>query len=172
MTASYVLPLRRAGGPPPPDLTAYLAWLAPRVDVLVVDGSPPEVRDGHAAAWKGLPLRHVAPDPSVGGLNGKVRGVLTGLHLAAFERVVIADDDVRYDDWWPSPAVLSWLRRRVGGGRADGRCSRRPPACSLRYGCSSAACAHGWRWPTGGTGRLPVPRDDHPPCLAHCFGTA
>ena len=98
LDASYVLPLRRSGGPPPPDLTAYLAWLAERTEVIVVDGSPPTVRQGHAAAWTALPLRHVTPDAGVVALNGKVRGVLTGLRLARFERVVIADDDVRYDD--------------------------------------------------------------------------
>ena len=98
MNASYVLPLRRAGGPPPPELTAYLTWLAERADVIVVDGSPPAVRDGHAAAWTALPLRNVSPDPDVTTLNGKVAGVLTGLRLARCERVVIADDDVRYDD--------------------------------------------------------------------------
>jgi hypothetical protein len=30
-------------------------------------------------------------------VNGKVRGVLTGLRLASHERIIIADDDVRYD---------------------------------------------------------------------------
>ena len=30
-------------------------------------------------------------------MNGKVRGVLTGLHRASNERLVIADDDVRYE---------------------------------------------------------------------------
>jgi hypothetical protein len=30
-------------------------------------------------------------------LNGKAWGVLTGLELASNDRVIIADDDVRYD---------------------------------------------------------------------------
>jgi hypothetical protein len=106
LDASYVLPLRRSDGPPPPELTDYLAWLAERVEVIVVDGSPPTVRDRNAAAWASLGLRHVAPDPGVVALNGKVRGVLTGLRLSGSERVVIADDDVRYDD--------AALRRVVG----------------------------------------------------------
>ena len=29
--------------------------------------------------------------------NGKVRGVLTGLRYATFAKVVVADDDVRYE---------------------------------------------------------------------------
>ena len=98
LEASYVLPLCRSGGAPPEELTAHLAWLAERLDVVVVDGSPPPVAGVHAAAWAGLPLRHVAPDPDVAVLNGKVAGVLTGLRLARYDRVILADDDVRYDE--------------------------------------------------------------------------
>jgi hypothetical protein len=96
--ASYLLPLRRHHGDPPGELTAYLGWLAARVDLVVVDGSPPPVRDAHARAWRALPLRHVAPDNDISALNGKVAGVLTGLRLARCERVIVADDDVRYDE--------------------------------------------------------------------------
>ena len=95
---SYILPLRRSGGAPPAELSTYLGWLGERLDVVVVDGSPPPVFDAHADAWDGLGLRHVRPDPDVKVLNRKVAGVLTGLRLACGERVVIADDDVRYDD--------------------------------------------------------------------------
>lgn len=63
LDASYVLPLRRTDGAPPEELTAYLAWLAEHLDVLVVDGSPPAVFEAHGAAWTGLALRHVRPDP-------------------------------------------------------------------------------------------------------------
>jgi hypothetical protein len=95
--ASYVLPLRRSGGAPPAELSTYLGWLAERLDVVVVDSSPPAAFDAHAVAWAGLGLRHVRPDPGVKVMNRKVAGVLTGLRLAG-GRVVIADDDVRYDD--------------------------------------------------------------------------
>ena len=38
---SYVLPIRvRAGDGDVDELTAYLRWLARRVDLIVVDGSP------------------------------------------------------------------------------------------------------------------------------------
>ena len=47
-------------------------------------------------AWSGLG-HHVRPDDAIAGRNGKVRGVLTGVALASHERVVIADDVVRYD---------------------------------------------------------------------------
>ena len=98
LEASYVLPLRRGEDGPPAELTAYLAGLAERVEVVVVDGSPSRVFEAHAAAWAGLGLRHVRPDPGVDFLNGKVTGVLTGLGLARHDRVIVADDDVRYDD--------------------------------------------------------------------------
>jgi hypothetical protein len=67
-------------------------------EVIVVDGSDParfadfELRCGHA-------VRHVTVDPDLQRLaNGKVAGVLTGLRLATQDHVVIADEDVRYDE--------------------------------------------------------------------------
>jgi hypothetical protein len=98
--ASYVLPLRwsTTGGAGLAELTAYLRWLAERVEVVVVDGSPPPVFVQHVQAWSGL-VHHVQPDPSLRFANGKVNGVTTGVRLAAHERVVVADDDVRYDDF-------------------------------------------------------------------------
>ena len=96
--ASYVLPLRRTDASGAGDLRSYLAWLAERLEVIVVDGSPPEVFAAHADAWAGIAVRHVRPDPGIDVLNGKVAGVLTGLGHVRGERVVVADDDVRYDD--------------------------------------------------------------------------
>jgi hypothetical protein len=98
--------MRRHHGHAPRELTSYLRWLASRVDLVVVDGSPGPVRSAHAEAWRSLPLRHVEPDAGVAALNGKVAGVLTGLRLARCERVIVADDDVRYDE--------DGLRRIVG----------------------------------------------------------
>lgn len=98
LPVEYVLPLRWSSPDPDrlADLTGYLRRLTARVDVTVVDGSPPEVFARHAAAWRGL-VRHVRPDPAVRGTNGKATGVLTGVFLARHEHVVVADDDVRYD---------------------------------------------------------------------------
>jgi hypothetical protein len=94
---SYVLPIRvRAGDGDVDELTAYLRWLARRVDLIVVDGSPLAAFRAHHDRWGPLG-RHVAPAPDVRCANGKVRGVLTGVRLAAFDRVVVADDDVRHD---------------------------------------------------------------------------
>ncbi|MFI6132240.1 glycosyltransferase [Micromonospora sp. NPDC051141] len=93
---AYVLPLRAADDHGLDELTGYLRELRRWVDVVVVDGSPPELFARHADAWRGL-VRHVPPDPALRGRNGKVLGVLTGVALARHEHVVIADDDVRYD---------------------------------------------------------------------------
>ncbi len=93
----YVLPLRWNDDAGLPELVAYLRWLSSRADVTVVDGSDPEVFDRHARAFAGL-ARHVPPDGDLDFANGKVNGVTTGLRMARHEAVVIADDDVRYDD--------------------------------------------------------------------------
>lgn len=94
--ATYVLPIRCGPGGAPPDLTAYLARLAGRLDVVVVDGSRPDVFADHHRAWAPLGVRHEPPDAGLDCANGKVAGVLTGLRLARHDRVVVADDDVRY----------------------------------------------------------------------------
>jgi hypothetical protein len=92
---SYVLPIRRETCTPIEELAAYLASLPPQVEVLVVDGSPPNVFAYHSRV---LPERvnHLALDEDLHTPNGKVGGVLTGLRRAGNDRVIIADDDVRY----------------------------------------------------------------------------
>jgi hypothetical protein len=97
LPVEYVLPLRWADDTGLAELTGYLRGLRRLVDVTVVDGSAPDVFARHADAWRGL-VRHVAPDPALRGVNGKVLGVLTGVALARHEHVVVADDDVRYDE--------------------------------------------------------------------------
>ncbi|MFC4019859.1 glycosyltransferase [Micromonospora sp. GCM10011542] len=94
---AYVLPLRWSDDADLAELTGYLRWLRGLAEVTVVDGSPPELFARHAAAWRGL-VRHLPPDPALHGVNGKVTGVRTGLRAARHEHVVIADDDVRYDE--------------------------------------------------------------------------
>ncbi|MFE9191394.1 glycosyltransferase [Micromonospora sp. NPDC007208] len=108
---TYVLPLRWHTDTGLAELTDYLRWLGDRVEVLVVDGSAPYLFARHAEAWRGL-VRHLPPDPSERGLNGKVLGVHTGVRAAGHEHVVIADDDVRYDE-----AALSAVHRLLD--RAD-----------------------------------------------------
>jgi hypothetical protein len=96
---TYLLPLRSErleSSERSDELTAYLRWLAGLVEVVVVDGSPADVHAAHHARWAGFAV-HVPPDETIRGANGKVRGVLTGLRYGTGERVVIADDDIRYD---------------------------------------------------------------------------
>jgi len=91
LPACYLLPLRSSH--PQEGLTDYLRTVARLLQVIVVDGSAPEVFAVHHAWWAEFAL-HVPPARVE--LNGKVAGVLTGLDLAVHDRVVIADDDVRY----------------------------------------------------------------------------
>ncbi len=97
MEATYILPIRRFQlGDDLDELTHYLKWLANQVDVIVVDGSAPTIFAIHHARWSSS-VTHIPPDADIQCINGKVRGVLTGLRRATHEHVVIADDDVRYD---------------------------------------------------------------------------
>jgi hypothetical protein len=93
----YVLPLRWSADAGLAELVGYLRWLRRRVDITVVDGSDEPVFLRHAAAFHGL-CRHLRPDADLRFANGKVNGVITGLRAARHERIIVADDDVRYDD--------------------------------------------------------------------------
>jgi hypothetical protein len=77
------------------DLTAYLGALPGSTEVLVVDGSGPATFQHHRRILPAT-VRHLRPDPGIGGRNGKVAGVLTGVRNAVNDGVVIADDDVRW----------------------------------------------------------------------------
>jgi hypothetical protein len=94
---SYVLPLRWSNGTHRVELADYLGTLAGQCDdVVVVDGSPPDVFAANGRAWRAHAV-HVAPDPDTTCLMGKVAGVNTGIRHARHERIVLADDDVRYE---------------------------------------------------------------------------
>ncbi|MEU6072817.1 glycosyltransferase family 2 protein [Micromonospora sp. NPDC047074] len=105
----YVLPVRWSDDAELDELTRYLSWLGRRIDVTVIDGSPPDIFARHAAHWRPH-VRHLPPDPDLRYANGKVNGVTTGLRLARHERVIVADDDVRYDD-----TALREMCRLLGG---------------------------------------------------------
>jgi hypothetical protein len=98
---SYVVPIRWHDGEQREELAAYLAGIAPHcAELIVVDGSPPEVFAANAEAWRAC-TTHVPPAAEESWLMGKVSGVRTGVRLASREKIVIADDDVRYE-----PAAL------------------------------------------------------------------
>jgi hypothetical protein len=93
----YLVPLRWQADSDAGELTAYLRHIARRCQVVVVDGSPDGVFLSHRRAW-GAFACHLRPDPGLACRNGKVAGVITGMRAAGGDRVIIADDDVRYDD--------------------------------------------------------------------------
>jgi hypothetical protein len=94
---SYILPIKSSAPSTSPELRAYIAWIATRAEVIVVDGSERAIFAAHEREW-GAGIRHVAPAPDLVSPMGKVGGVLTGLRLASHELIIIADDDVRYDE--------------------------------------------------------------------------
>lgn len=93
--ATYILPIRSRDPADDGDLTGYLRRLATQLDVIVVDGSPPDVAAAHRRAW-GESVLHIRASSYT--RNGKVGGVLDGVAAATTPYVVIADDDVRYDE--------------------------------------------------------------------------
>lgn len=96
---TYLLPIRRAefSATEARELADYFRTLsASGCEVLVVDGSPTEVFAQNDAAWDAL-CRHEVVDRRFGYRNDKVNGIHTGIELARCERIVLADDDIRYD---------------------------------------------------------------------------
>ena len=136
------MPIRRSAGAVEDELTRYLSEIGRRCELIVVDGSDPASFDAAHEAWSGLG-RHVRPHDAIGGRNGKVRGVLTGVALASHERVVIADDDVRYDALalvGPSGrcATSTWSGRRITLRRSSGTRAGTPRGrCSIGSGSAS-----------------------------------
>lgn len=93
--ASYILPIATDNDEGLNELTTYLCELAKILDVIVVDGSPDHVFRNHYQHW-GDACSHVSVDSDLVTGNGKVGGILTGIRLAQHERIIVADDDVRY----------------------------------------------------------------------------
>lgn len=107
---SYLVPLKAAAADH--DLVRYLGELAAVVDdVLLVDGSAPDVFAEHARALDGSVL-HLPPELDVP--NGKVANVLTGLAHARHDLVVTADDDVRWTEAGLRAAIVAMDDADVG----------------------------------------------------------
>jgi hypothetical protein len=95
---TYLLPIRRNVfcATEAEELRDYFDGLsAAGCEVIVVDGSPREIFAQHHGNWSNF-CRHTPVDPGFGYLNDKVNGVHTGIGLAATEKVILADDDIRY----------------------------------------------------------------------------
>jgi len=96
--ATYLLPIRRAAfaATEAAELAAYFRTLGDAgCDVLAVDGSPDPVFQQNHDAWSSV-CRHERVDRSFSYLNDKVNGIHTGVNLAATEKIILADDDIRY----------------------------------------------------------------------------
>jgi hypothetical protein len=160
---TYILPIRRtyALHREVDDLAEYFRKLAREgCEVLVVDGSSPEIFAQHDHAWRQL-CRHVPVDRRYTYLNDKVNGVHTGVDLASCESIILADDDIRYlsEDirrtcdllerhdmvrpqnyltplpWWGRTEAARMLINRgvLQSGDYPGTCAFRRSAC-LRFG--------------------------------------
>jgi len=119
LALSVVVPLRTEH--PVPELGHRLGRLAGEVaEVIVADGSPPEVQEAHARAWPPT-VRRVQLAEADRTPNGKVGGVLAGARAAGQEVVVLADDDVH----WDRPT----LERALARMEAEGLAALRPQNC-------------------------------------------
>ena len=95
---SFIVPIRRVETNPAEieKLADYFKSLRlAGCEVLIADGSPEEVFTAQKKSWQDF-SRHFAPDPKYTYLNGKVNGVHTAVDVASCERIILADDDIRY----------------------------------------------------------------------------
>lgn len=95
---TYLLPIRRRvfGAGEANVLRRYLVFVrSTGAETLVVDGSPVEVFQRHDQLWHDV-CRHEPVDSRLQFLNDKVNGIHTGIRVATSEKIVLADDDIRY----------------------------------------------------------------------------
>lgn len=95
--ATYVLPLYATEPQTSERFVDYLNKVSKRLEVIVVDDSPDDVFEANANAWP-LDVRHIRPDERYAFAYRKVTNVTTGVVAASHEKVIVADDDVFYDD--------------------------------------------------------------------------
>lgn len=93
--ATYILPVKAANADASAALAEYVNAL-PVAHVIVADSSPDPVFEAFGRMLDSR-IDHVRCGTPVSGENGKVRNVLIALARARFDRIVVADDDVRYD---------------------------------------------------------------------------
>ena len=93
--ASYLLPIRMQSDEGITELAAYLRSLD-GVEIVVIDGSASPLFAALDRAIADV-ATHVRVDPHSRGSNGKACAVLAGLAVARCDKIIVADDDVRYD---------------------------------------------------------------------------
>jgi hypothetical protein len=109
LALSYLLPLQAEAVDD--DLLAYLGGLAREVDdLIVVESSAEPVFRANTAALAPS-VRHLRPEEELP--MGKVANVRTGLRHARHDRVVIADDDVRWTPGALAEAMAALDRAEV-----------------------------------------------------------
>lgn len=97
-TCTYLLPIRRVNfsGDEATELASYFQLLREAgCDVILADGSPDAVFAQIDQAVGRL-CRHARVDRSYGYINDKVNGIHTGIALSQQEKIILADDDIRY----------------------------------------------------------------------------
>ena len=166
MTAAgtYLLPFRRAAfqAAEARDLARYFTTLRQAgCEVLLIDGSPADVFAQHKEALGPL-CRHEPVDRRYRYLNDKVNGVHTGVAFASFDKIVLADDDIRYTGeqimeclhllgtyevvrpqnfLWPLPWWAKMEAGRMLINRATLRAADYPGTCAFRR-AALLACGH------------------------------
>jgi hypothetical protein len=98
MNCTYLLPFRRRVFDPAEAerLQSYFESIRTVLpEIIVIDGSPPDVFAAHDEIWSRT-CRHERVDRRFGFLNDKVNGIQTGVRLAGNEKIILADDDIRY----------------------------------------------------------------------------
>jgi hypothetical protein len=95
---TYLLPIRRGSfsAEEAGDFAEYFEALANAgCNVLVIDGSPSDVFEQHQRIWS-QHAHHQPVDRRFNYLNDKVNGIHTGVELSPNEKIILADDDIRY----------------------------------------------------------------------------
>jgi hypothetical protein len=95
---AYLLPVRRNSfsAPESNEWRAYFHEVSTAgCDIIVVDGSPGEIFAQHEAVFGNI-VTHLRVDRHFGHLNDKVNGVHTGMAFTRANKIILADDDIRY----------------------------------------------------------------------------
>jgi hypothetical protein len=98
LNCTYVLPIRRTqfNSGDAIGLKSYFEMLNEAgCEVIVANGSSPHVFNQYADIF-GATCRHLPVDRRFGYLNDKANGIYTGVEHASCDRIILADDDVRY----------------------------------------------------------------------------